>query len=324
MAKLWVFAEVSAAGPDPAALEILTKARELSGEVDAVALGPGAGEAAPVLAAHGAATVFASDDPVYAECIAQPAAHALYGLVREHSPELIVFATNYDSRDVAGRLSAKLRSTLVSNVTDILAPDLVRTAIFGGTTFVDVELRGTPKLVLVRPKSFEARPLEERPREGDGRVVQVGVDVPEELCRARRVERHDEPASGPKLEDASVVVSGGRGLKEAANFRLLDELAGAIGDAAVGATRAVVDSGWVPYAYQIGQTGTTIKPNLYLAFGISGATQHVVGMKGAKKIVAVNKDDEAPILQIADLGVVGDALKILPQLIEEVKARTGR
>jgi electron transfer flavoprotein alpha subunit len=324
MAKLWVYAEVNANGPDPAALEILTKARELSSDVEAVALGPGAGQAAPALLAHGAARVYASDDPLYADCVAQPATHALHELVREHAPELVVFATTYDSRDVAGRLSARTSATLVSNVTDLLAPDLVRTAIFGGTTLVDVALRGAPKLVLVRPKSFDARPLEESPSTGDGRVVDVVVDVPDDLCRARRVERHEEPAAGAKLEDASVVVAGGRGLKEAGNFRLLDELAALIGDAAVGATRAVVDSGWVPYAYQIGQTGTTIKPNVYIAFGISGATQHVVGMKGAKRIVAVNKDDEAPILHIADLGVIGDALEILPQLIEEVKARTGR
>lgn len=324
MAKVWVYAELTQRGLDGAALEILTAARELADEIEAVVLGPGAHEAAPTLVAHGAARVFASDDPVYADHIAQPAAHALHELVREHSPDLVAFATNYDSRDVAGRLSARTRATLVSNVTDIVSPDRVRTAIFGGTTFVDVELRGAPRIVLVRPKSFEARPLEGPPGDAGDRIQDVDVDVPEELCRARRVERHDEAASGPRLEDAAVVVSGGRGLKEAANFRLLDELAAAIGDAAVGATRAVVDSGWVPYAYQIGQTGTTIKPNVYLAFGISGATQHVVGMKGAKKIVAVNKDEEAPILQIADLGIVGDALQILPKLIEEVKARTGR
>jgi electron transfer flavoprotein alpha subunit len=324
MTKVWVYAELTPRGLDSTALEILTRGRDLADDLEAVVLGPGAHEAAPALVAHGATKVFASDDAVYADHIAQPATHTLHELVTEHSPDLIAFATNYDSRDVAGRLSARTRATLVSNVTDIVSPDRVRTAIFGGTTFVDVELRGAPRIVLVRPKSFEARPLEAPPGDATQRVEDVDVEVPQELCRARRVERQDEAASGPRLEDAAVVVSGGRGLKDAGNFRLLDDLAAAIGDAAVGATRAVVDSGWVPYAYQIGQTGTTIKPNVYIAFGISGATQHVVGMKGAKRIVAVNKDDEAPILQIADLGVVGDALAILPKLIEEVKARTGR
>ncbi|MFN2489169.1 MAG: electron transfer flavoprotein subunit alpha/FixB family protein [Actinomycetota bacterium] len=316
--KHWVFAEVSDGKVDPAALEILTKARELGGELEAVVLGPGATEAAEALGRHGATTVYASDDPVYADYVAQPAVEALHALAREHDPELIMFASNYDSRDIAGRLSARTGSTLMGNVVDIISADVARTAIFGGTRFVDVTLDGAPKIVLVRPKSFEPQPSG-----GQANVVPVEVDIPEDLRRARRVERHEEAASGPKLEDAAVVISGGRGLQDAGNFELLDQLAAALGNTAVGATRAVVDAGWVPYSYQIGQTGTTIKPNVYIAFGISGATQHVVGMKGAKKIVAINRDEDAPIFQVADLGVVGDALKILPQLIEEVKARKG-
>jgi electron transfer flavoprotein alpha subunit len=318
MARVWVYAEVGESSVDPTALEILTKARELADEVSAVALGPGASEAASVLGEHGAATVYVSDDPVYSDSIAQPHAHALAELVGEHDPDLILFASNYDSRDVAGRLSASTGATLMGNATDLLSADVARTAAFGGTVLVDVELQGAPKIVLVRPKSFEAKPSG-----GSPRVVEVDIEIAPDLCRARRVERHEEAASGPKLEAARVVVAGGRGLREPASFELLDELAAAIGDAAVGATRAVVDAGWVPYSYQIGQTGTTIKPSVYLAFGISGATQHVVGMKGARRIVAVNKDEDAPIFQIADLGIVGDALEILPQLIEEVRARKG-
>jgi electron transfer flavoprotein alpha subunit len=317
MGAIWVFAEVSTGRVDPAALEILTRARELDGELAAVALGPGATNAAGLLGAHGAATVYASDDDVFATYVAQPAAQALHELITQHGPELVLFATNYDSRDIAGRLAARTGATLMSNAVALPSSSVARAAIFGGTHFVDVELRGAPRIVLVRPKSFEARPSG-----GEAKVVDVDVTISEELCRARRVERHEEAASGPRLEEAPVVIAGGRGLQESSNFALLDRLATELG-AAVGATRAVVDAGWVPYSYQIGQTGTTIKPNVYLAFGISGATQHVVGMKGAKRIVAVNKDEDAPILKIADLGVVGDALKILPQLIEEVRARKG-
>ncbi|HEX2051605.1 MAG TPA: electron transfer flavoprotein subunit alpha/FixB family protein [Actinomycetota bacterium] len=319
MAKIWVFAEVTPDGrPDPTALELLTKARSLGGEVEAVALGPGATQAAAPLGEHGAARVYASDDDVYADYVAQPAAHALHELVREHSPELVLFASTYESRDVAGRLSAKTGATLMSNAIDLLDTSTARTAVFGGATFVDVALEGDLSLVLVRPKSFVAEPSG-----GTAEVVSVDVAIGDELKKAKRLERHEEAAAGPKLDQAPVVISGGRGLQEASNFELLDQLADAIGNAAVGATRAVVDAGWVPYAYQIGQTGITVKPGVYLAFGISGATQHIVGMKGAKKIVAVNKDEEAPIFQIADLGVVGDALKILPKLVEEVKARKG-
>lgn len=318
MSKVWVFAEIHDGGVDSSALEILARARDLGDEVEAVALGPGATDGAKELGEHGATTVYASDDEVYSDYVAQPAAEALHQLVQQHSPELVLFATNYDSRDIAGRLSAKTGSTLMSNVSEIIDIGTAQTQVFGGSTLVDVKLEGSPKLVLVRPKSFEASPAG-----GSAEVVPVEIEFSDELKKAKRVERHMEETSGPKLEEASVVVSGGRGLQESGNFELLDQLAKSIGNTAVGATRAVVDSGWVPYSMQIGQTGTTVKPNVYLAFGISGATQHLVGMKGAKKIVAINKDEEAPIFQIADLGIVGDALKILPQLIEEVKSRKG-
>jgi electron transfer flavoprotein alpha subunit len=289
VAKVWVFAEVAPGGSvDATALELLTKAREL-GEAEAVALGPGATEAAAKLGEYGAGTVYASDDDVYADYIAQPAAQALFELVQEHSPDLLLFATNYDSRDIAGRLAGKSGATLVSNVSALPSVDTAQTAIFGGTTIVDVALEGSPKIVLVRPKSFVAEPSG-----GSAQTVAVDATIGDELRRARRVERHEEQATGPKLDEAPVVISGGRGLQDPGNFELLEQLAGAIGNAAVGATRAVVDAGWVPYALQIGQTGITVKPSVYLAFGISGATQHMVGMKGAKKIIAVTKTRTPP------------------------------
>lgn len=318
MTTVWVYAEVTPDGPRPSALELLTKARGL-GDAAAVALGPGATDAAAALGAHGARTVYASDDEAYADGLGRPQALALEALAREHAPDLILFSTSYDARDVAGRLQARLGCTLMGNATDVTGSDAAQTQIFGGSRVVDVALEGpTPRIVLVRPKSFPAEPSG-----GEARVVPVDVEVPEALRAARLVERHEEVTSGPKLEDAKVVIAGGRGLQDAANFALLDELARTIGGAAVGATRAVVDAGWVPYSYQVGQTGKTVRPEVYVAVGVSGATQHVVGMKASKVIVAINKDPDAPIFRMADLGIVGDALAVVPSLIEAIRGRSG-
>lgn len=317
MGAVWVYAELGPEGPMPSAMELLTKARVLSDDVAAVALGPGASAAAPALGEYGAATVYAGEDPAFAEVVGQAAAHALGELVAERRPSLILFPSSQEGRDVAGRLQASLGCTLMSNATDVTAPDRAITQIFGDTQVVEVALEGPePRLVLMRPKVVAAELSG-----GQAEVVPVELSLPAEIPLARRVERHAEAASGPKLEEARVVVSGGRGLQDPSNLRLLERLAQAIGGAAVGATRAIVDAGWLPYHYQVGQTGKTVKPEVYLAFGISGATQHVVGMKGSKRIVAVNKDPDAPIFSLADLGVVGDALALLPKLIEEVERR---
>jgi electron transfer flavoprotein alpha subunit len=322
MAGIWVYAEVTPEGQlEAGALENLTKARELGSDVAVVALGPGATRAAEQAGQYGASTLHASDDGVYTDFIAQPAAFALEQLAREHQPELIMFSPTYDSRDVAGRLQAKLGSTLMSNVTDLIAPDYAQTQIFGGTQIVDVTLSGPdPKLVLVRPKSFEASPADGG---SAANLVAVDVDVPDEAKKARRVERHEQAAAGPKLEQAKVVIAGGRGLQDPSNFKLLEELSQAIPGSAVGASRAIVDAGWVPYALQVGQTGKTVAPEVYIAVGISGAIQHLVGMKSSKRIIAINKDKDAPIFQYADLGIVGDALKVVPQITDAIKAKRG-
>jgi electron transfer flavoprotein alpha subunit len=315
--KVWVFAQLTPAGAHPSALELLTKARELGDVVEAVALGSGAAATAEALGAHGAERLFAGEDAVFAEHPGAPTAHVLTQLVREHAPDLILFPTTYDGRDVAGRLQAATGSALVSNVTDLKAIDRVITEIFGGTKIVEVEVGGpAPRLVLVRPRSFT--PVASG---GTPEVVEVAADVPQDARGAIIVERHSETAAGPKLSDAKVVIAGGRGLGGPEGFALLDDLAATIAGAAVGASRAAVDAGWVPYSYQVGQTGTTVKPNVYLAVGISGALQHVVGMKGSRTIVAINKDPEAPILKMADLGVVGDLFKIVPALTEEIRRR---
>jgi electron transfer flavoprotein alpha subunit len=316
VATVWVYAELHNGEPTVPTLEVLTKARDLGDTVAAVALGSGAKDAAAKLGEYGAQTVYAGDDEVFDAHLAQPRVEALHNLVTEHTPNLILFTSGYDSRDVAGRLQARTASTLMSNASDVPAPDRAQTQIFGGTKIVDVELAGPdPKLVLVRPKSFEPQASG-----GSAEVVEVSADISDDLKQAKVVERHEEEATGPKLEEAPVVISGGRGLQDAKNFELLEELAKAIGGAAVGATRAVVDAGWVPYNMQIGQTGITVKPDIYIAVGISGATQHQVGMRESKRIIAINKDPDAPIFKIADLGIVGDALKIVPQVTEAIRS----
>jgi electron transfer flavoprotein alpha subunit len=318
-----VFTEIAEGKPAPVALELLTKARSLGGTVEAVAFSGTAEAAAAELGAHGAQTLYAGTDRAYDEVLlGGPAADALAVLAAEHKPDLILFGGTYTSRDVAGRLAAKLGVPVIANGLDIASNGSITVAssIFGATLNVTTRFdSATPAVALIRPKSFAAEPS----GGGPARVVPVDVPVADKHRRARVTERVTEAAAGPKLEDAPVVISGGRGLGDPKNFELLDQLADAIGNAAVGASRAVVDAGWVPYAMQVGQTGKTVKPTVYLAFGISGAMQHTVGMKGAKAIVAVNKDENAPIFKLADLGVVADALKLLPQLVDEIRSRKG-
>jgi electron transfer flavoprotein alpha subunit len=322
VAKTWVFAEIVDGEPAPVVLELLTKARSLGGTVEAVALSPDAEGAAAALGDFGATVLHASTDAAFGELLAGgPAADAIAALAAEHKPDLILIGSTYLGRDVAGRLAAKLDVPVIANGLDVAAEGApsVQSSIFGATQNVTTAFGGgKPAIALVRPKSFAA----ESAGGGPATVSPVTAEIAEQHRGVRVVERREESASGPKLEEATVVVSGGRGLGDPKNFELLEQLASLIGGA-VGASRAVVDAGWVPYSMQVGQTGKTVKPTVYIAVGISGAMQHTVGMKSAKTIVAINRDADAPIFKLADLGVVGDALKILPQVIEEVKARKG-
>jgi electron transfer flavoprotein alpha subunit len=245
-------------------------------------------------------------------------------LIQTDQPDLILFGTTYDGRDVASRLSARLSTALIANATDVVKNDAgwaVVTPVFGGTMLVTTVPRAKPPtLVLIRPKAVTAEPAASAPAP---QVETLTEPIDTSMPVARVLRREKEKASGPKLEDAAIIVSGGRGLGAPENFKMLDELAAELG-AAVGASRAVVDAGWKPYSFQIGQTGKTVKPTVYIALGISGAMQHTVGMKGAKSIIAINKDPEAPIFKLADLGVIGDVHKIVPQLIQEVRARKAK
>jgi len=319
MSKILVYAELNQGALQPTTLELMAKAREL-GDVEAVALGSGAKAAAATLGKHGAKVVYVNEDKAFDDFIAEPATDALAALYRAQSPDLMLFGFTADSRDVAGRLAARLEVGLISNAGDVDAKDggfVASVPYFGGAKVASMRANKKPAIILLRPKSFEASETG-----GTAEVREIDASIGPDSKRARIVERVVEASEKVKLEDAKVVISGGRGMGGPDNFPLLEALAGALGGA-VGASRAVVDAGWVPYAMQVGQTGKSVRPGVYIAVGISGAMQHTVGMKASKIIIAINKDGEAPIMKMADLGVVGDALKIVPALTAAVKAKKG-
>jgi len=315
MANVWVFVEETDGAPSTLAMELLTKARDL-GDVTAVYLGAGSDESFAILGEYGATAVLHAD--AGDRLPSAPLAAAMAGKAAEDSPDLIVFGQAYTDRDVAGRLAARLGVGALSNASDIrLTGEGVETdhEIFGGSQIATAAMSQPPYVVLVRPKSFPAEPS------GGGAPEVTTLDLPETgTAEATVTESHTEEREGPQLGDAPVVVSGGRGLGSAENYELIEKVAKPLG-AATGATRAIVDAGWVPYAKQVGQTGKTVKPDIYIAAGISGAMQHLVGMKDSGTIIAINKDPDAPIFSVADLGIVGDVHNVLPKLIEALEER---
>jgi electron transfer flavoprotein alpha subunit len=318
--KVWVVAEASDGNPITTTLELLTQARAMGGTVEAVAWGPDTAKAAGELGNFGATTVYDVGD-IGEALPGVPVAAAIAALVKSgNRPDVILVPTTYDGRDVAGRLSAMLDLPVITNVVGLSADgDDVRSqhGLFGGVKVAEARFTGgRPWIFVVRAKSFAAEPS------GGAAPEVVSAPAPElgATNAAKVLARHVEEQSGPKLDEADVVVSGGRGLGGAEHYAMIEELAKLLKGAA-GASRAIVDAGWVPYSHQVGQTGKTVKPTLYIACGISGATQHLVGMKGSKNIVAINKDQDAPIFSVADLGIVGDVHKVVPKLIEALKAR---
>jgi len=310
MAEIWVFVAEEQGEPSSLGLELLTKARTL-GETVAVYVGPGSDEAFATLGAHGARSVLHMDPG--SSLASAPVAAALAERIANGAPDLILFGQAYDDRDVAGRLAARIGRTVLSNAIDVALGDRVEATheIFGGTRVAtSVSTGSTPHIVIVRPKSFEAKPAD------GGRPTVTTVDLPDPgRSAATVIGSHVEEKEGPQLEDAAVIVTGGRGLGSAEGYEMIEAVAKPL-SAATGATRAIVDAGWVPYAKQVGQTGKTVKPDVYIAAGVSGAMQHLVGMKDSKTIIAINKDPEAPIFSVADLGIVGDVNDVLPKLAE--------
>jgi electron transfer flavoprotein alpha subunit len=299
-------------------LGVLSKAAGLGGEVSGVVAGSGVGALAAGAGAFGARTVHVADDPRLEAPLPQPRVDVLAKLVRDESYEAVLFAQSVLGADVAAGLAARLDAGLNWDLVDLDEVDgrlLGKRPALSDSVVVDVSWSSAPALGVFRTGSFEPHELG-----SEAEVKELGVELEDFSTRATMLEQAHEERSGPSIEDADIVVAGGRGLGNPAAFALLEELAKALGGA-VAATRAVVDAGWYPYAAQVGQTGRTVSPKLYIACGISGAIQHKVGMQGSGTIVAVNKDPNAPIFEFCDLGVVGDLHAIVPKLTELVRTR---
>jgi len=316
MAQIWVFVEQTNGTPSTLGLELLTKARTM-GNVTALLLGDPSADAFNILGEYGASAVIHIE--AGNRLPSGPVAAALSDRVGSDTPDLIIFGQAYNDRDIAGRLAARLGVGVLSNATDVRLTDRgVETSheVFGGVQIATAEATKGPFIVLIRPKSFVAEPG------GGGSVPSAStLQLPEPgASEAVVTESLVEEREGPQLGEAAVIVSGGRGLGSAEAYALVENVAKPL-RAATGATRAIVDAGWVPYAKQVGQTGKTVKPDVYIACGISGAMQHLVGMKDSGTIIAINKDPDAPIFSIADLGVVGDVHQVLPKLAEALESR---
>lgn len=312
-----VIAEHSDGKPRKAVFELLTAARTLGGEVHALAVGPGAALAAGELAAWGAQTVHTCEAGFerYAPLRWVRAVTTLAGQLR---PAAILFSANSLSRDIAGRVSARLGGALASDCVSLTSSSgkfqVVR-PILAGRARIDAEANATPLVATLRPNAFNT----EKPvAPAAGTVLPLFVDQAPEDLRALVTEFVKTGGTRPELAEASIIVAGGRSLNSPENFKLLYELADVLG-AAVGASRAAVDAGYVPHSTQVGQTGKTVNPALYIACGISGAIQHLAGMRTSKYIVAINRDANAPIFRLADYGIVGDLFQVLPALTEEFR-----
>lgn len=317
-----VYLEIRDGKVKKSSLEALSEGARRAGEMGvplaAAVAGPFDPSQADVVHGLGAATLFHLENPALDSYSSQGFTQALAGLIAEVKPRAVWMSATAMGRDLAPRLAARLKAGLASDCTKIAfaAGRLEYTRpIFAGKALLTVALKGEPSLATLRPNVFA--PGEAKPAAGE--LVRKAAQVDAGAIKARVEEIQKDQGAALDVTEAEIVVSGGRGLKSAEAFDLLRGLAGLLPRAAVGASRSAVDAGWIGHAHQVGQTGKTVSPNLYLAFGISGAIQHLAGMSGSKVIVAVNKDPEAPILKIADLGVVGDLFEVLPPLNDELK-----
>lgn len=316
MGEVLVLVEAADGVVKKSTLELLTLARRL-GAPSAVWVGPGADDAAiAVLGEYGASTVYVAGDEVLARHPVAPVVDVLASLVADRSPAAVLVSSTADGKEVAGRLAVRTESGVITDAVDVSADLIATQSVFGGSTVVHSTVtRGTP-IITVRGNSIAPEPAPTSCARSD---VTVGLSPSSTLAT---VTGSAAAAKGgrPELTEAAIVVSGGRGVGSAEGFSVIEALADSLG-AAVGASRAATDAGWYPHQYQVGQTGKTVSPQLYIANGISGAIQHRAGMQTSKTIVVVNKDPEAPIFELADYGVVGDLFQVVPQLTEEIAKR---
>jgi electron transfer flavoprotein alpha subunit len=315
MPEILVLAEHSGESVKKVTGELLTLARRF-GEPSVVWAGPGADAGRERLAEFGAQTVYVAAGEEFDDYVVAPKAELLAALVADKSPGAVLVASTAEGREVAARLAVKTGSGLITDAVDLGEGLVAEQSIFGGAIIVQSKVRtGTP-IVAVRPNAVAPEPAP-----GAAQLENVTVGVSDAARQARVTERVEQARSErPELTEASIVVSGGRGVGSAENFALIEKLADSLG-AAVGASRAATDAGWYPHQFQVGQTGKTVSPQLYLAVGISGAIQHRAGMQTSKTIMVINKDAEAPIFELADFGVVGDLFQVVPQLTEEIQKR---
>jgi electron transfer flavoprotein alpha subunit len=318
MAEVLVLVEHAEGAVKKVTAELITAARTL-GEPSAVVVGA-PGTAAPLadgLKEAGAAKIYVAESDDVDKYLVTPVVDVLASLAESASPAAILLAANADGKEIGGRLAARLGSGLLVDVVEVKEGNKAIHSIFGGAFTVEAQANGDTPVITVRAGAVDAEP-------SAGAGEQVTVEVPAPAENATKITSREPAVAGdrPELTEATIVVSGGRGVGSAENFNVVEALADSLG-AAVGASRAAVDSGYYPGQFQVGQTGKTVSPQLYIALGISGAIQHRAGMQTSKTIVAVNKDEEAPIFEIADYGVVGDLFKVAPQLTDAIKTRKG-
>ena len=315
MAEVLVLVEHVDGTPKKVTYELLTLARSL-GEPAAVFVGNGYDNAKDKLAEYGATKVYVAADAELDGYLVAPKAEVLAQVLQQAAPAAVLIPSSPEGKEVAARLAVKTESGVLTDAVGVDDGFVARQSIFGGAFNVQSKVsKGTP-IITVRPNSTAPEPAPAQPTE-----EQISVSLSDAAKKAKVLDRITEKKGGrPELTEAAIVVSGGRGLGEGSNFELIEKLADSLG-AAVGASRAATDAGWYPHTNQVGQTGKTVSPQLYMAIGISGAIQHRAGMQTSKTIVAINKDPEAPIFELVDFGIVGDLFNVVPQLTEEIDKR---